>query len=205
MIFSEFRKKCADPNSFNRTNFPCKQVFESLLACNSRFLDQAMLKSDPFFVCTHNETARDYRWLMSYYDYLMTYHDATDPKSPSCASMYLSKNRMELVTNTIQYSKNIWIEANCDNCYESSSSKTPKLSTDTNLFLESYRNYSQCVKDASKNNQQLNVTCQLCQQDYLNMNNVYERIKDSFGYYKTCFDIQDQVSLKDFNLKYSVD
>lgn len=123
----------------------------------------------------------------------MSYHDPNTPPGYTCASQYLSKNRMELVINTIQYSKNVWAEANCDNCYESSD-KGPVLSADTQAFNDKYESYKACVKNASSHSKDVNVTCQMCVNQYINLTDTYDVIKTKFGYYKTCFDIQDRVS-----------
>lgn len=125
----------------------------------------------------------------------MTYHDDANDGG-TCASQFLGKNRMEVIINTIQYAKNIWSEANCDNCYESSPSNElmPNISKNTLTFFNASKNYDICVKNASNIAHNYTLICDACKENYLTMNEIYESIKESFGYYKTCFDIQDQVS-----------
>lgn len=128
---------------------------------------------------------------MGHYDQLISYHDENTDPPVTCASEFLGKNRMEITINTFQYSKNIWDQANCDNCYDSSLN----FSTDTKAFFDADKNYSTCVTNASKeSNNNYTVICSECVKNYLTLNEKYEKIKDSFGYYKTCFDIQDKVS-----------
>lgn len=181
--------KCKDPDTDVR-NRTCKMTFESMLACNSRFLDQAMLNSDPFTVCNSNETRTSHNWTLIYYESLKNDHEPKDPKV-FCSSLFLSKNRMELVVNTIEYSKNVWDQANCDNCHGSDES-----SKDTNYFFEKLHKYDACVNDSTSKSKDNNVTCQNCVNQYLNLTAVYDDIKTKYGYYKICFDIQDKVSLQ---------
>lgn len=185
------KRKCVDPN-VNATLTTCKKIFESLNACNSRFLDHAMLSANPFYVCTDNETSRDYRWTMGYYEQLAKFTIA----KIKCSDEYLSRNRMELVIKSIEYSKGIWNDANCDNCYEPQTiNENPRLSKETRDFFEKNDDYQACLKNVSNPNDH-NATCQSCVRHYMSLNEAYETIKDAFGYYKMCFDIQDQVSSK---------
>lgn len=163
-----------------------------MLACNSRFLEQAMLNSDPFTVCSSAETSRTHNWTNVYYESIKKDHEPKDP-TVFCSSLFLSKNRMELVVNTIEYSKNIWAQANCDNCFGSDENKK-----ETNYFFEKLKKYDECVKDSTHKSKDNNVTCQNCVNEYLNLTVVYEEIKEKYGYYKICFDIQDKVSQEQF-------
>jgi hypothetical protein len=151
--------------------------------------------SDPFEVCSTNRTFNYYRWTMLYYEQLQLSHEETkDNRIIPCGDQYLNKNRMGIIVKTIQDIKTVWEQANCDNCYKDSSSETLNFSDDTSKFFDLHGKYKSCVEEA-KNKYPGNFTalCNTCVDSYGELNKAYDGIKDHFGYYKICFDIQDKV------------
>jgi hypothetical protein len=153
-----------------------------------------MSYSDPFAVCSNNATFNFYRWTMLYYEKLRTSQEETkDNQIIPCGDQYLNKNRMGIIVKTMQDIKSVWEQANCDNCYKDIN-VVGNFSDDTLKFFKLHDDYDSCVKNA-KIQYPGNYTalCNTCVDSYGALNNVYDAIKDRFGYYKICFDIQDKV------------
>lgn len=145
--------------------------------------------SDPFSVCTDPNTFTAYRLTLDHYNQLFT---SKDPKNSSilCSDELLNKNRMNVFTNFITYSKNLWESANCDSCYNDSTSKVQKFSNGTEIFLSSYQSYEDCTRNKSRIN--TSAVCTDCDADYQTLNSIYERLKKSTNN-KVCFDLDDKV------------
>lgn len=100
---------------------------------------------------------------------------------------------MNVITNFINYSKNLWTSANCDNCYSDVSFSTQDFSNNTKDLLESQDTYNKCVQNITGHGFNSSLVCLQCDVDYQKLNNLYEHIKKSVEN-KICFDLEDKVS-----------
>lgn len=181
----------------NETHVVCDEIYNNLRACAVKFIEGAMNYSDPFTVCTNSEsTFIPYNRTIRFYEQLLQSHD--QKTKIACGDAYLNRNRMGLIVRTIQEIKNVWEQSNCNNCYLDSSLKTQNFSSDTTKFLQLHSNYNTCVDNARKNGNNYTLICQTCVSSYKDLNQAYDDIKDNFGYYKICFDIQDKVCIAKF-------
>jgi Osteopetrosis-associated transmembrane protein 1 precursor len=191
---SSAKPKCPDPDPIPIKNHTdCAEIYNNLRSCSVKFIEGAMNYSDPFTVCSNFNTSQAYNRTMRFYDQLFSSHDHIT--KILCSDAYLNKNRMGLIVRTIQEIKSVWEQSNCNNCYLDSSLRTHDFSEDTTKFFTLQSNYSSCVENAAKTTKNnFTAICQACVSSYQELNHAYDIIKDQFGYYKICFDIQDKVS-----------
>lgn len=186
LIFREF---CHVPKSNATLN--CDGIFQIVHKCNADFVAAAMNHSDPFAICTNAYTFTAYRVTLEFYEKLFTTFDVHNT-SAACSDKLLNKNHMNVIINFINYSKNLWTSANCDDCYEDPSSSTRNFSSNTESFLESLSFYNDCVQNITTHKLNSSLVCSTCDANYQNLNNIYEHIKKSTGN-KICFDLEDKV------------
>lgn len=159
---------------------------QNVASKNADFTNHAMSNSDPFRVCTDSETFRNYRLTMNFYNELLTSHEPANKSL--CSDEYLNKNRMNVITQMITNSKNVWESANCDSCYNDTTSMSQVFSDDTKTFNSSYYNYLDCTKHPPNGSS----ICTDCEGSYQTLNSIFEHIKKSSNN-KVCFDLDDQV------------
>lgn len=186
--FFNFRHyHCHNPNITD-----CQQILNEMHKQNSKFVNQAMDKSDPFLMCTDLDSFSHYRQTMECYDKLFA---MINPKNKShlCSDEMLNKNRMNVITSFIGYSRTTWNSANCDDCYGGIVSTVQNFSQYTKEFLESHFLFNQCIQnitiDPKVNN---SVVCTSCETRYEKLNGLFEQIKLSTEN-KICFDLEDKV------------
>lgn len=149
-----------------------------------------MLVSDPFLVCTKNETFCHYRLLIEDYNELFT---KIDPKNNSvpCSEVLLNRNRMGVILNLVASSKALWDSANCDQCYDDIQDHFQVFSNRTNEFLDLHTKVTKCIDSSAK--KEMATVCVDCLDDYNKLNIIYDRIKTK-SENKICFDLEDKVS-----------
>lgn len=166
-------------------------MFELMNHCNSDFVTHAMKSSNPFEVCTNNLTFVPYRLAMKFHNQLLTTFDLHN-SSALCSDEFLNKNRMNVVTSFISTSKSLWEAANCDKCYNDTTSLDQNFSRNTKEFMDLQFSYNSCVLNTTSliNN---SAVCTDCSNEYQTLNALYERLKKTSGN-KICFDLEDKVS-----------
>lgn len=107
-----------------------------------------------------------------------------------CSDEILDRNEMNLVSKFVDLSKDIWVSANCDNCYATASAKTQNFSLNTQAFLEKFKIHNDCVQKLRPNT---SAICSECKISFENLNGFYKQIEESSGY-RLCFDLVDQVT-----------
>lgn len=169
-------------------NQTCVNIFQQVNRDNAKFVEYAMMASDPFKACTDSLTFTAYRSTMKFYNQLLTFHD---PQNTSfiCSDEFLNKNRMNVVTSFITTSRNLWESANCDACYNDSASNVQVFSNETRTFNSSFHAHLECTKNASSKDS----VCSDCDSSYQTLNSIYEILKKATNN-KVCFDLDDQVN-----------
>jgi hypothetical protein len=147
-----------------------------------------MANSDPFSICTNNYTFAAKRITNEYFQKLFTNFDKKNT-SATCADKLLNKNKMNVISTFVKYSEDLWETANCDSCYEDSTSIHQNFSNNTKEFLELHHLFRECVSNVTSHNN--SIVCLHCDNDYQSLNNIYEHIKKTG---KVCFDLEDKVS-----------
>lgn len=190
-VFCNLRKICHEVGNATRD---CGEIFKIITHCNSDFVSHAMITSNPFTVCTDNLTFPSYRFSMEFYEKLFT---TPDPHNPSavCADNFMSKNRMNLIVSLINNSKDVWESANCDACYDNSTSPVQNLTRNAKEFFNLSGSFDECVKNATKNSNNRSEVCTECDKNYQKLNNLFEQLKTSSNN-KICFDLEDKVKVK---------
>jgi len=123
------------------------------------------------------------------YSKLLTTHDPKNPKA-MCGDQYFNQNRVNVVTNLITASIGMWQSANCDDCYNNSTSMDHQLSNNTIAFNEYHDSFHKCV-DETKTNQ--TNACVVCAKPYSMLNALYEAAFVRSKPNTICFDVEDKV------------
>lgn len=155
--------------------------------CESKFIDRALATSNPFEMCTNEETYKSYTNMTLYFDLL---HTSTDKKNynETCSDEFLYKNQMTIITTIVETSKNLWESAHCNDCYNGTSSALQVFSNHTLDIKALHANYSICT-NSHKNASSI---CHSCEQEYLALNVKFETEKKKRGG-NICFDLEDIV------------
>jgi Osteopetrosis-associated transmembrane protein 1 precursor len=148
--------------------------------------------SNPFIVCTNENTFEAYRLGQRYYQLLFSTHDAHDI-NVLCSDKFLNKNHMNLISTFLSTSQRLWESANCNDCYEDATSSVHNFSKSTEEFLESYSHFNECINNVTAGTVDMSLVCINCNANYTTLNKIYEVIKKSSGG-KICFDLEDKVS-----------
>lgn len=166
--------------------------------CNSDFVNHAMISSNPFTVCSDSLAFYSYRYTMDFYQKLFNTYDPNH-LSVVCADEFLSKNRMNIIAKFVSNSKILWESANCDACYDNSTSLVQNLSRNTNEFFNLSKSFDDCVKNVTKNSSNFSLVCTECDKKYQALNSLYEQLKKS-STNQVCFDLEDKVKQERFLL-----
>lgn len=151
-----------------------------------------MNNSDPFSVCTNIYTFTAYRITLEFYEKLFLTLD-THITNVTCSDKFLNKNQMNVISNSISYSKNLWSSAYCENCYVNESASDQIFSNYTEEFQNYYELHITCVQNITSHNLNSSLVCIECDSSYQKLNNIYESLKKSTSN-KICFDLEDKVS-----------
>ena len=154
-----------------------------------------MISSNPFQVCTSNETYVRYYLMTVYYNNLTTVNDTRNNPTLPCSDNYLSKNQQSVILNILKSSNEIWEAANCNDCYNGTNSINQTFANHTSEIWKLHENYSNCmgtIKDPV-------LICHDCERFYSKLNAKFENEKKLRGG-NICFDLEDIVSTR-LNLK----
>jgi Osteopetrosis-associated transmembrane protein 1 precursor len=175
--------------TFNATEkLTCDNVFERFHKCEAAFIKKALESSNPFTLCTSNDTYIPYTNMTLYFKLLSNMPDVKH-YNLTCSEEFLNQNQMTVITTIVEASNRLWSTANCEDCYNGTSTKTQMYSNHTLDIFALHSNYSACT-NSQKNASQI---CIQCETFYFDLNSRFEMEKKKRGG-NICFDLEDQVS-----------
>lgn len=190
-IFLPNQDNFSDLQKHNKSH--CPQLHHEFADRAGKFYECAILRSEPQFALCR-QCINTYQNMSVAYATLSTTKDNTTGQS--CLEKFINNDRLNMVYDLSHTAQNIWMNANCDACYvpwnSNSTNSTPALSDDSYTFFNLTANFTACLSNGKKKDNQ--TLCKLCELNYTNLNNFYEGMKKS-SKDSVCFDIESSVSL----------